>query len=113
MFRWLIDDVSEQVITVQSAINEIAQGNNDLSGRMEQAASNVQQTAASMAQMTATVKSNAEIAMQANMLSGSASDAAAKGGKAVAEVISTMNGITASSKDYGHHWRHRPHSVPD
>ncbi|MGF6741314.1 methyl-accepting chemotaxis protein [Paraburkholderia atlantica] len=98
MFRWLIDDVSEQVITVQSEINEIARGNNDLSRRTEQAASNVQQTAASMAQMTATVKSNAETAMQANMLSGSASDAAANGGKAVAEVINTMNEITASSR---------------
>ncbi|MCG5078638.1 PAS domain-containing methyl-accepting chemotaxis protein [Paraburkholderia tagetis] len=97
MFRWLIDDVSEQVIAVQRAIKEIAQGNNDLSQRTEQAASNVQQTASSMSQMTATVKSNAETAMQANTLSGSASDAAAKGGKAVAEVISTMSEITASS----------------
>ncbi|QBR04203.1 PAS domain-containing methyl-accepting chemotaxis protein [Paraburkholderia pallida] len=97
MFRWLIDDVSEQVMTVERAIKEIAQGNNDLSKRTEQAASNVQQTASSMTQMTATVKSNAETAMQANTLSGSASDAAAKGGKAVAEVISTMNEITASS----------------
>ncbi|SDD70791.1 methyl-accepting chemotaxis protein [Paraburkholderia lycopersici] len=97
MFRWLIDDVSEQVITVQRAINEIAQGNVDLSQRTEQAASNVQQTASSMAQMTATVKSNAETAMQANTLSGSASNAAAKGGKAVAEVVSTMTEITASS----------------
>ncbi|WP_322015403.1 methyl-accepting chemotaxis protein [Paraburkholderia sp. J12] len=97
MFRWLIDDVSEQVITVQRAINEIAQGNNDLSQRTEQAASNVQQTASSMTQMTATVKSNAEIALQANTLAGSASHAAAKGGQAVSEVVSTMNEITASS----------------
>jgi len=36
MFRWLIDDVSEQVINVQRAINEIAQGNDDLSNRTEQ-----------------------------------------------------------------------------
>ncbi|MFP6559175.1 methyl-accepting chemotaxis protein [Paraburkholderia sp. B3] len=97
MFRWLIDDVSEQVITVQRAINEIAQGNNDLSRRTEQAASNVQQTASSMAQMTATVKSNAETALQANTLAGSASDAAARGGQAVSEIVSTMNEITASS----------------
>jgi aerotaxis receptor len=97
MFRWLIDDVSEQVITVQRAINEIAQGNNDLSRRTEQAASNVQQTASSMAQMTATVKSNADTASQANTLAGTASDAAARGGQAVSEVVSTMNEITASS----------------
>ncbi|MBB2928186.1 methyl-accepting chemotaxis protein [Paraburkholderia silvatlantica] len=98
MFRWLIDDVSEQVITVERAIKEIAQGNNDLSKRTEQAASSVQQTASSMAQMSATVKGNAETAMQANTLSGSASHAAAKGGQAVADVINTMNEINTSSQ---------------
>jgi len=98
MFRWLIDDVSGQVLNVQTASNEIAQGNNDLSARTEQAATNVQQTAASMTQMTATVKSNAETATQANQLSGSASDAAARGGQAVSEVVTTMNDITDSSK---------------
>ncbi|WP_114814774.1 methyl-accepting chemotaxis protein [Paraburkholderia kururiensis] len=98
MFRWLIDDVSEQVINVQRASDEIAQGNTDLSKRTEQAAFSVQQTAASMAQMTATVKSNAETALQANTLSGSASGAAARGGRAVSEVVHTMNEITDSSR---------------
>ena len=87
MFRWLVDDVSEQVLNVQRASNEIAQGNNDLSSRTEQAATSVQQTAASMAQMTATVSSNAETALQANQLSVSASDAAERGGQAVLEVV--------------------------
>ncbi|MPV68305.1 PAS domain-containing methyl-accepting chemotaxis protein [Burkholderia sp. BE17] len=98
MFRWLVDDVSEQVHNVQRASNEIAQGNNDLSARTEQAASSVQQTAASMAEMTATVDSNAETALQANRLSVSASDAAERGGKAVSEVVTTMNDITDSSR---------------
>ncbi|KVE18761.1 aerotaxis receptor Aer, partial [Burkholderia vietnamiensis] len=83
MFRWLVDDVSEQVHNVQRASNEIAQGNNDLSARTEQAASSVQETAASMAEMTATVSSNAETALQANQLSVSASEAAERGGQAV------------------------------
>ncbi|WER48993.1 methyl-accepting chemotaxis protein [Cupriavidus sp. WKF15] len=98
MFRWLIDDVSEQVINVQTASNEIARGNSDLSARTEQAASNVQETSSSMTQMTATVKSNAETAAQANTLSGSASDAAERGGRAVSQVVSTMDEITESSK---------------
>jgi len=98
MFRWLIDDVSEQVLNLRTAIDEIAQGNNDLSRRTEQAASNVQETASSMAQMTATVKRNADTALQANTLSGAASDAAARGGDAVAEVVSTMSDITDSSR---------------
>ncbi|OMU76984.1 methyl-accepting chemotaxis protein [Burkholderia pseudomallei] len=98
MFRWLIDDVSEQVLTVQRAVNEIAQGNHDLSARTEQAATSVQQTAASMAQMTATVSSNAQTATQANRLSESASHAAERGGQAVREVVSTMGEITESSR---------------
>ncbi|ETN73020.1 methyl-accepting chemotaxis protein signaling domain protein, partial [Necator americanus] len=48
--------------------------------------------------MSATVKGNAETAMQANTLSGSASHAAAKGGQAVADVINTMNEINTSSQ---------------
>ncbi len=98
MFRWLIDDVSQQVLTVQSAATEIAQGNTDLSSRTEQASSSVQQTASSMEQMTATVKNNAETASQANQLSGSARDTAVKGGLAVSEVVATMTDITESSK---------------
>jgi aerotaxis receptor len=98
MFRWLIDDVSQQVMTVQTAATEIAQGNNDLSSRTEQAASSVQETASSMEQMTATVKNNADTAQQANQLSGSASAAAAQGGHAVSQVVATMSAITTSSK---------------
>ncbi|WP_431824136.1 methyl-accepting chemotaxis protein [Burkholderia sp. F1] len=98
MFRWLVDDVSEQVLNVQRASNEIAQGNNDLSARTEQAASSVQQTAASMAQMTATVDSNAQTALQANQLSVSASEAAERGGHAMSEIVNTMNDITDSSR---------------
>ncbi|WP_186046314.1 methyl-accepting chemotaxis protein [Burkholderia gladioli] len=98
MFRWLVDDVSEQVLNVQRASSEIAQGNNDLSARTEQAATAVQQTASSMAQMTATVSSNAATASQANQLAVSASDAASRGGYAVGEIVGTMNEITDSSR---------------
>ncbi|KVE30067.1 aerotaxis receptor Aer [Burkholderia singularis] len=98
MFRWLVDDISEQVLNVQRAINEIAQGNDDLSARTEQAATSVQQTAASMTQMTAAVSSNAQTATHANRLSASASDAAQRGGQAVREVVNTMGDITASAR---------------
>ncbi len=98
MFRWLVDDVSEQVRQVQQSINEFAQGNVDLSSRTEQAASSVQQTASSMTQMTSTVKSNAETAAAANQLSSTASKSATAGGQAVSEVVHTMNDITNSSR---------------
>lgn len=98
MFRWVIDDVRQQVLNAKVAASEIAQGNNDLSSRTEQAAASVQQTAASMEQMTATVRTNAETSHQAAHLSTAASGAAAKGGRAVEEVIGTMNEIAQSSK---------------
>jgi len=101
MFRWLIDDVSQQVMTVQNATAEIAQGNTDLSSRTEQAAASVEETASSMEQMTATVKHNADTAQQANHLSGAASTAARKGGDAVSQVVATMSEITASSRKIG------------
>ncbi|MDE2082819.1 MAG: PAS domain-containing protein [Burkholderiales bacterium] len=98
MFRWIIDDVSGQVLSAKNATAEIAQGNNDLSARTEQAAASVEETASSMEQMTASVKNNASTAQQATQLSGTASSVAARGGKAVADVMTTMNDITHSSK---------------
>ncbi len=98
MFRWIIDDVSGQVLNAKTATAEIAQGNNDLSSRTEQAAASVEETASSMEQMTATVKNNASTTQQATQISGSARSAAEQGGQAVANVVSTMNDITASSK---------------
>ena len=97
MFRWLIDDVAEQVLSVQHAVSEIAQGNLDLSARTEQAASNVQQTASSMSEMTETVNGTASSAHQASQLAASASDAAALGGNSVSKVVETMGEISTSS----------------
>ncbi|AOE91947.1 PAS domain-containing methyl-accepting chemotaxis protein [Ralstonia pseudosolanacearum] len=97
MFRWLIDDVSEQVLNVQAASQEIAQDNSDINARTEQAASSVQQTSSSMTQMTATVASNAETAGEANQLSGAATEAAVNGGRAMAEVVATMESISQSA----------------
>ncbi|RZL04289.1 MAG: PAS domain-containing methyl-accepting chemotaxis protein [Rubrivivax sp.] len=98
MFRWVIDDVRSQVLNVQTATNEIAQGATDLSSRTEQAAASVEETASSMEEMTVTTKNNADTASQANDLSGSAREAAARGGRAVSDVVATMNDITHSSK---------------
>src|SRR3546814_392740 len=51
-----------------------------------------------MEQLASTVKQNADNARQANQLAASASDVAQRGGHAVGEVISTMEGISASSR---------------
>ncbi|HEY4079531.1 MAG TPA: methyl-accepting chemotaxis protein [Burkholderiaceae bacterium] len=77
---------------------EIATGNADLSQRTEEQASNLQQTAASMEQLTAAVRQNTDTARQAAQLAGSATAAAAQGGRVVNDVVQTMQAITASSR---------------
>jgi methyl-accepting chemotaxis protein len=84
--------------TVGSAAQEIAQGHADLSSRTEEQASSLEQTAASMEQMTATVSQNAQNARKASKRASEASAVAERGGEAVATVVSTMEGIAASSK---------------
>jgi methyl-accepting chemotaxis protein len=83
---------------VASASMQIAQGNNDLSGRTEEQASALEETAASMEQLSATVKQNADNARQANQLAQSASTVAVQGGEVVAQVVDTMKGINDSSR---------------
>ena len=84
--------------SVATASAEIAQGNHDLSGRTESQASALQQTAASMEQLGSTVRQNADNARTANQLAQSASSVAVQGGEVVAQVVQTMDGISASSK---------------
>ncbi|WP_367848719.1 methyl-accepting chemotaxis protein [Rhodoferax sp. WC2427] len=84
--------------SVATASAEIAQGNHDLSARTEQQASALEETAASMEQLSATVRQNADSAVQANQLAQRASTVAVQGGAVVAEVVTTMQGINASSQ---------------
>ena len=99
------DSLREAVSAIRSGTEnisrgaaEISAGNNDLSSRTEEQAAALEQTAASMEQLTATVKFNADNARQASMLAETASSTAQQGGQLVSEVVSTMNGISGSSK---------------
>jgi len=83
---------------ISRGTQEIVAGNADLSSRTEQQAASLQQTAASMEQLASTVKQNADNARQANQLAATASEVAQRGGQAVGEVVSTMEGISASSR---------------
>jgi len=96
--RGVVAEVRQGVESVTTASSEIATGNLDLSQRTEEQAANLQQTAASMEQLTTTIKQNADTAQQATQLAGTASSVAAQGGAVVGQVVSTMEGITASSR---------------
>ncbi len=97
----LVDDVSAQISGLRLASGEIAAGNHDLSSRTEQTASSLEQTAAAMEQIHGTVRNSADAAQQASQLAATASAAAEKGGKAVSEVVSTMQDIAQRSRQIG------------
>jgi methyl-accepting chemotaxis protein-1 (serine sensor receptor) len=84
--------------TISVATNEIALGNQDLAARTEEQASTVEETAASMDQLTTMVRSSRDSADRAKRMADDASGVATRGGAAVAQVVSTMGEIDASSK---------------
>ena len=84
--------------TLAAAAAQIAVDNADLSARTESQASTLEQTAASMEELGATVRANAERARQAQALTHSASEVAQRGGEVVGQVVSTMGEIHASSR---------------
>jgi methyl-accepting chemotaxis protein len=83
---------------VATASTQIADGNLDLSGRTEQQASALQQTAATMEELGTTVRNNAEHSTQASLLADHASAVATRGGAVVDEAVQTMRGINDSSR---------------
>jgi len=97
----VISRVRSGVESVSRASAEIAAGNIDLSSRTEQQSAAVVETAASMEELTSTVKQNAENASHASKLAAEASSSADRGGKIVGEVVTTMEGIRASSHKIG------------
>ena len=97
MFRVAVD-VRVGTTAIATTAGFVAGDNTALSQRTESQASALQQTAASMEQLTATVRQNADHAGQAHVLVASAADAARQGGKVVGEVVQTMGSIRESSR---------------
>ena len=96
--RRLVGEIRASAESISTASSEIATGNHDLSQRTEQQAASLQKTASSMEQLTGTVMHNSDSARQADQLAGSASQIASRGGAVVAQVVATMDDISASSK---------------
>ena len=99
------DSLREAVSTIRSGseniwrgATETYSGNKALASRTEEEAAALEETAASMEQLTATVKLNAESARQASELADVASTTASRGGSLVEDVVTTMSGISDSSK---------------
>jgi methyl-accepting chemotaxis protein len=94
----IVGEVRQGTDSIANASGEIASGNLDLSSRTEQQAGSLEETASSMEELTSTVKQNADNARQANVLAGSASEVAVKGGQVVSQVVDTMGAINAAAR---------------
>lgn len=94
----IVLQVQSSSTEIETSCHEIATGNMDLSNRTESQASSLEETASSMEELTSTVKLNADHAQTANQLAKEASDTAAKGGKVVGDVVSTMGAIHEASR---------------
>ncbi|MBC7957170.1 MAG: HAMP domain-containing protein [Cytophagales bacterium] len=94
----VVSDVRTGTTTVASTSSQISRDNSALSDRTTTQTDSLQNTAASMEQITITVKQNADNAEQANKLVLQASGHAVKGGEVVSKVVNTMGSIKDSSR---------------
>jgi methyl-accepting chemotaxis protein len=97
----VVAEVRRSSDAVGIASKQIAAGNLDLSTRTEQQAVSLQQTAASLAQLTATVQQNADNAKEASTLALGTSHISDEGSQSVERMVGTMSEIASSSAKIG------------
>jgi methyl-accepting chemotaxis protein len=84
--------------SVKTAAGEITGSSQDLAQRTEAQAAAIEETAASMHEVTTTVKQNADNAQAANQLAVAARDTAEKGGKVVGDAVAAVSQIESSAQ---------------
>jgi methyl-accepting chemotaxis protein len=94
----LVKGIRDATESIGVASSEVATGSQDLSARTEQTAANLQQTAASMQALTERVQHSAQAARQTHELADTAAGQARQGAGVMEQVITTMDGISASSR---------------
>ena len=93
----VVSRIKESSGLVNSGSSEISQGNLNLSNRTEAQASSLEQTSASMTEMTSTVQNNAENAKQAKVLANNSREQAENGGEVVSKAVAAMDKINHAS----------------
>ncbi len=86
------------VDSIDTASEEIANGNLDLSRRTERQAETLEETASAMGTLTVAVQGNADNARRASELAGQASELAVGGGQAVERAVATMDRVQAGAR---------------
>jgi len=95
--RAIVGQVRGSSDSIVHASTEIATASMDLSARTEQTAANLEESASSMEEISSTVRQTSENAVQAAELAASNAHVAERGGEVIGQVVSTMQGIHASS----------------
>jgi len=93
----VVGDVRNEISNFTQSAAEIAAGGLDLSARTESQSSSLEQTAASMEEISSTVKRSAETATLVSAQSAKSTDMATQGGDAVHQVSVAMQAIDSSS----------------
>lgn len=93
-----VSEVRNGANTIATAAKQISMGNLDLSARTEQQSSSLAQTAATMEEITSTVRQNADSSQQANALASASAKTASDGGVIVADLVHTMGEINSKSQ---------------
>ena len=99
--RTMVLRVRQSSDDIVHSASEIASGALDLSRRTEHTANSLELSASSMEEITATVHSGAENTQEASQMATHNAEVAAAGGRVMGEVVSTMEGIRASSAQIG------------
>ena len=94
----LVGEVRSGAHVIAHTSQEIAAGNHQLNDRTVEQAQTLQDTTSAMYDLTTIVNRSAESTREANALAASASAVAIRGGNVVAQVVTTMGSINASSK---------------
>ncbi len=93
-----LKEILDSARSIDAASRDIALGNATLSDRADRQASSIEQTSATMEELSATVSQNAGHALAANRLAASASSIAAKGGDVIERLVRTMGTIRGGSQ---------------
>ena len=90
--------LAQNAEAVKAASAEISTGSQDLAHRTESQAASIEETAASMHEITTTVKHNADNAQAANQLAAEARHTAEQGGAITEQAVEAVRGIEDSAK---------------
>ncbi len=94
----IMSHIRESAANVKQGADEIAAGNLHLSERTEAQAASLEETAASMEEMTGTVRHNSDNSREADELASATRVLAEKGGHAADEAVMAMQEINNSSR---------------